>query len=378
VLGRWTHHGDNGSSLQAQSSLGILRRIDFATSDENAFDADVQYHVKLRARQDVVAGGGYRFVSTTTGTNFSVSFSPSTLDAVVANVFVQDEVALTERVHVTLGTKLEHDTFSGWGLQPTARVMWAPANGQHLWVAASRALRTPSLANLAMRVNGIVIPGELAPIVVGVLGNPGYRAEELLDIEGGYRAEIGSVAFVDVTAFRGHYSGLQTIEPLAPAFETTPGPPHIFMGSRLENLLQTDTAGIEIAAHVSPMPAWRVDASYSTFRLTPHPDASSLDAVAAKFDGNAPAQQWQVHSNVGLGSRTEVDGMLFHAGALTNLVVPAYTRADVRVQVRLTGRLSAVANGRNLLDSTHGEYSSNTVVATRVPRSGNIQLVWKY
>jgi iron complex outermembrane receptor protein len=307
-----------------------------------------------------------------------VSFDPPTLETVVTNVFIQDEVAMTDRVHLTLGTKLEHETFSGWGVQPTVRLMWAPANRHHIWMGASRALRTPSLADLAMRVNAVVVPGQQAPIVIGVLGNPQYRAEELVETEAGYRVELGSVAFFDVTAFRGHYNGLPTSEPLAPVFEMTPGPPHVFLGSRLQNLLQADTTGVEIAAHVSPVPRWRLDASYSSFRLTPHPDASSLDQVAATFDGHAPAHQWQVHSSVALGPRTEVDGTLFHTGTLTTLVVPAYTRADARVEVRLTGRLSAVATGRNLIDSSHAEYTSNQIVATRVPRSANVSLTWKF
>jgi iron complex outermembrane receptor protein len=256
--------------------------------------------------------------------------------------------------------------------------MWAPGTRHHLWVAASRALRTPSLADRAVRVNAVVIPGEPAPIVVGVMGNAEYRAEDLREAEAGYRLAIGSVAFIDVTAFRGHYKNLPTTEALAPVFEFAPGPPQVFMGSRFENLLQADTTGVEMAAHVTPLPTWRLDASYSTFRLTPHPDARSHDVVAARFDGNAPAHQWQVHSNVGLGSRTQVDGTLFHTGRLTNLTVPAYTRADARIEVVLTGHLSAVAVGRNLFDDTHPEYSSTVLVATRVPRSVNVQLVWRY
>jgi iron complex outermembrane receptor protein len=378
VLGRWTHRGDNGSSLQVQSSVGIVRRTDLVALEENTFDADVQYHVKLGARHDIVAGGGYRFVNSTTGTSFAVSFDPSTLDTVVTSLFVQDEVALSKRVHLTLGSKLEHDTFSGWGLQPTARLMWAPGKRHHLWVGASRALRTPSLTELALRFNAIVVPGEGVPMVIGAVGNADYRAEAFHDVEAGYRFELGPTASVDVTTFRGHYTGLPTNEPLAPVFETTHGGPHVFIASRFENRLQADTTGVEIVARVTPVPAWRVDASYSTFHLTPHLDASSGDPTAASYDGNAPAQQWQAHSSVSLGPRTEVDVTLFHTGALTSLIVPAYTRADVRAEVRLTRHLSAVAAGRNLFDSTHAEHTSNVRVATRVPRSADIQLVWRF
>ncbi len=378
VLGRWTRRGEGGSSLQVQSSVTIGRRIDFVAVDENSVDADVQYHTKVGARQDVVVGGGYRFVESTTGHNFGVSFDPPQFDSTVASLFVQDEVALTQKVRLTLGTKLERATLSGWDVEPTARIMWAPAKGQHVWAAASRALRTPSLADLAMHVNAVVVPNAGLPVVVGFRGNPAYKAEALVDVEAGYRAEIGSAAFIDLTTFRGHYANLPTNEPRPPAFETTPGPPHIFAGGQFENLMSADTTGVEIAAHLSPVPAWRLDASYSAFQLTPHVDPSSLDPLAPGKDGNAPGMQWQLHSNFALGARTEIDGALFHTGRLRTIDVPAYTRADVRVQFTLTPHLSAVAAGKNLLDSAHAEFQSSYVVASKIPRSMNVQLIWRY
>jgi iron complex outermembrane receptor protein len=295
----------------------------------------------------------------------------------VTNVFAQDEIALGAQVRVTFGAKLERDTFAGWGLQPTTRIMWDPSPRHHVWAAASRALRTPSRLNLAARVNVAAVPARPVPILIGIIGNPAYQTEELLDTEAGYRLVLGSKASFDAATFRGHYTGLTTNEPQAPVFETTPGPPHLFIATRYENLLQADTIGVEIATHVTPAPNWRVDASYSGFRLTPHPDATSRDKAAVTFDGNAPAHQWQLHSSVWLGPRTEVDAGLFRTGALRSLGVPAYTRADARVEVRLTGRLSAVAAARNLFDPAHAEFVALAVGSTQVPRSADIQLVWR-
>jgi outer membrane receptor protein involved in Fe transport len=149
------------------------------------------------------------------------------------------------------------------------------------------------------------------------------------------------------------------------------------MASRLENRLRADTAGVEIAARVTPVPAWRLDGSYSTFRLTARPDAGSQDVTAATADGSAPSRQWQMHSSVRINPRVDVDASLFHASALRKLAVPAYTRADARVEVRLSRRLSAIAVGSNLFNATHLESGSSTIVITRVPRSANIQLVWR-
>jgi outer membrane receptor protein involved in Fe transport len=234
------------------------------------------------------------------------------------------------------------------------------------------------MSDRAVRFNAVVVPTESLPMVIGVLSNPDYRAEEFQDAEVGYRLELGSTLSVDVTTFRGHYNGLPTNEPLAPVFEMTPGPPHIFIASRLENRLQADTAGLEVSTRFAPVPAWLLDASYSSFHFTPHADPTSQDPVAAVFDGNAPAHQWQLGSSVWLGSRTAVNGTLFHVGPLPGLAIPAYTRADARVEVGLTKKLSVIAAGRNLLEAAHAEYTGLTIVATQVPRSADIQLVWRF
>jgi iron complex outermembrane receptor protein len=377
VLGRWTRRGDDRSTLQVQSSATILRRTDIATVAEDTFDADLQYHRLFAKRHDVVAGGGYRFTNVSVGNTFAVSFDPSETHAAVASMFVQDDIALAKGLNLSLGSKFEHDTLSGWGLQPTARLMWAPAPNHHLWLAASRALRTPSLADVSVTVRAIAIPGPLTT-VIGTVANPDYEAEVLNDLEAGYRVELASLVTFDATVFRGRYQGLASAEPLAPAVVTAGGSPYVFVANMAQNTLRADTSGVEIAAHMTPTPAWRLDASYSAFHLTARPDAASRDPRVALNDGKAPAHQWQVHSAVRVHPRIEVDAALFRTGALRTLAVPAYTRADARIEVTLTKRLSAIGIGSNLFRSAHAEYASDQIVVRGVPRSFNVQLVWKY
>src|SRR5205823_8555782 len=126
------------------------------------------------------------------------------------------------------------------------------------------------------------------PALVAHKGNPHYQAERVIDVEGGYRGQLGN-ASVDMTGFVGSYSGLQTNEPLTPTMEFTPAPAHLLLASQFANLLNATTSGVEIAAHWSPTARWRLDAGYSTFHLTPHLSGSSRDAAAAASDGNAPA-----------------------------------------------------------------------------------------
>ena len=377
VLGRWTLHGGDGSALQAQTFLTMSRRSGALTGHENTLDTELQYHRRAGSRHDVVAGGGYRFTDNLVRPTFAFSLEPAASRTHVVNLFAEDEVTLAKGLRLTFGSKIERDAAAGWNLQPAARIIWEPAPRHHVWISASRAVRTPSNIDLAVRAAVAVIPGPAAPIVIGVAGNANYQPERFHDIEAGYRLTAGATLAVDVTAFRGRYEGLPTSEPLAPVFRAAPAPAHILIASRFENRLTAETAGLEVAAHLVLSSAWRIHGSYSFFDVTPRAAPGTRDPAAATFDGNAPAHQWQVRSSVRLGARTEVNGALFRTGALRAIGVPAYTRADASIEVTLTPRLSVMAAGRNLADSRHAEYLTRAVVSTQVPRSADLQLVWR-
>jgi iron complex outermembrane receptor protein len=381
---RWIHTAAGGGSVQVQSSADLHHRVDGngTVFQENTLDVDAQFHVKVASRHDVVAGGGYREVATSFDGSFVYSLDLAASHGRLVNLFVQDEISLTHRLALTVGSKVERDTIVGWGIEPTARliVQLGTHNQQHLWTAVSRARRTPSLGDLSQRINYAAFPGANGlPVVLGLTGNRDYQAEHLLSVEGGYRLDISSHLAFDAAVFHGHYTGLPTNEPMAPVFETTPGPPHLFVGTRAENLLRVHTEGVEVSGHWTPTPAWRLDGSYTAQRFSPEPDDSSRDPQAPSFDGNTPAQQWQLHSSLSLGSRVEVNAGIYHVAALRALNVPAYTRADVGTELKINRRLSLAVMGHNLLDPAHAEYATTEgVTATLIPRSVNVSLVWRY
>jgi len=381
LLGRWTHRRDDGSSLQVQSSLDIHHNETNASVEQRQADIDAQYHTGLRGHHDVVVGAGYRLVDEQAKGQFAFFITPDHVDDTVVNLFAQDEIALGPHVHVTLGAKLERDSYVGWAVQPTARAMWTSVpRKQHLWAAVSRALRTPSLIDLSGRLNFASFIGPRdAPVLIGALGNPAFQSEEVLDSEGGYRLEIATVASVDVTAFVGRYDQLKTSEPLAPHLELAPAPVHLFIPVQFENLLAATTSGVEFGAHWMPAAWWRLDGTYSTFHLTPHLSAASHDPIAAAYDGDAPRAQWHARSAFSLARGVELDAMLFHAGALANLGIGAYTRADARLSIPLTRGLSLAIVGQNLFDPAHAEYAGQGAIVnpTLIPRSGSISLSWK-
>jgi hypothetical protein len=82
---------------------------------------------------------------------------------------------------------------------------------------------------------------------------------------------------------------------------------------------------------------------------------------------------------VSLGPRVQADVQLFYVGSLRELGIGSYTRADARIEWKLTGPLAIAVQGQNLLSPAHAEFATgdNTLLTTRVPRSAALRLTWR-
>jgi len=384
ALGRWTLNRSGGSALQLQAFVNYDRtRTNQPTepNTENTVDADLNYHVSFGARHDLVVGGGFRRSNQSFGELVALAVVPSKSTTTLANSFAQDEITLGRHVTLTLGSKAEHDSVAGWNVQPTARALWTLKQSQHLWAAMSRALRSPSAYDLGVRAQ---IPGPPAgglPTVVAISGNPDYQTEKLRNAEVGYRITLGPAVAVDVTAFRGHYSDLPVLMPGRPSVDFTTGAPRLIVPMRLENLLGADTKGTEVSTRWMPSRRFSLDGSYSYLQIERYTDV--VGAITAQaLDDITPRHQWQLHSSAWLTRRIELGAALYHVGQVSNLAIPAYTRADVRFGVNVSDRLSVAVTGQNLTNREHAESMGDGVgtgvVPTLVPRSAGAQILWKF
>jgi iron complex outermembrane receptor protein len=380
LLGRWTRQGGNGSSLQVQSFVDIEDREEpLADYSRRVLDVDAQYHTALGKRHDLVAGAGVRSAHERLTGHFGLSMTPPETDSSLLTAFMQDEIALFgNRMAVTIGSQAQYDSVAGAGVQPTARLMWKGLPRQRVWAATSRALRTPSFSERGIRLEYPPVPTDAGlPLVVTAVGSPATQTETLVDSEAGYRLEIGSVASVDVTGYVGRYDHLATQETRAPLVEFFPSP-RIVVAAQTGNQLEASTRGLEVAGHWAPVPAWRLDGSYTAFHLTPHLAAASQDPTAAVSDASAPRAQWRLASVFSPATRATVNVAIFHVGPLDQLQVAAYTRADISAEWRFSSRLSLMAIGQNLLNAAHTEFAgaASLVQTTEVPRSASLRMRW--
>ena len=149
LLTRWTRKRPAGSQFDLQFFYDRIHQYDGLGHDKDesigTTDVEFSHHLKVFGRHDLVWGVGFRQVRDRVLPAFDSSFTPVSYTARTYNGFAQDEIALRrDSLRLTVGTKFERNAFSGTEIQPTVRLLWAPAQRHSAWTAVSRAVRVPS------------------------------------------------------------------------------------------------------------------------------------------------------------------------------------------------------------------------------------------
>jgi iron complex outermembrane receptor protein len=77
--------------------------------------------------------------------SLGISLVPADRNTQLFSSFIQDEIAIVpDHLFLTIGAKLEHNYYTGFGTMPSARVAWIPTQRHTLWAAISKTERTPS------------------------------------------------------------------------------------------------------------------------------------------------------------------------------------------------------------------------------------------
>lgn len=361
LLGRWTHDFAEGNQLQVQGYYDHTHRdAGFFAEDRNTFDLDAQHRFALGGRNEVVSGLGYRLTSDHIAKeSFNLGFGTDRRTDQLFSAFVQDEVTLVQdRLKLTLGSKFEHNDYTGFEVQPSMRLMWMPNEKHSVWAAVSRAVRTPSRVDTDMRLNVAVIPGA-PPTVVGLFGSRDFQSEELLAYEIGYRVRPHNRLSFDLTTFYHDYGNLTTIEPGAPFFEPVPAPAHAVLPLRFANKARGHVYGAELAAMAQMADWWQLRAGYTFLESRLKLDSDSNASPPSEHSD--PHHQVFAHSSMNLPGRLKFDAMARYVDALGDLGVPSYVSLDLRLAWEPRKNLELALVGQNLLDDRHPEFGSDSL-----------------
>ena len=373
VLGRWTHNYSDTSQLSLQMYYDHSEQGEAPIIVKNdTYDFDLQHQFILGTRQAIVWGAGYRYLTEDIpNSDFFVTFAPGSDHQQLFSTFVQDDITVVrDRLHLTLGSKFEHNDSTGFEAEPSARLAWTPTEKQTIWAAISRAVRTPSNSEQDLLERRSYSP----PVLVEVFGNPNLGSEEVTAYELGYRIRPADRLSFDVATFYNAYDHL--VEPVqgAPFFVPPAGP--VVVPLTFLNSASAETYGAEMSAEWRVTDNWKLAASYTLLQehLNPQPAYN-----------NDPQNQFQIHSYLNLPCHVELDGAVYYVDQMNQLLgnapasIPSYVNLEIGVTWRPAKSLELGVFGENLLDGNHSEFTNyKTTVLTEIPRSIMGRITWRF
>jgi iron complex outermembrane receptor protein len=403
LLGRWTHTfaDDSDFGLQvyydkthlAQPVPGspaaepYVRAFpdSFLVDDLDTYDLDLQRHFKLGEVNRFTMGFGYRYTKESDTDRSIIRFDPRRLDQSLYNAFVQDEIALTPEVALTLGTKVEHNEFTGYEIEPSGRLQWNFTPKEMVWAAVSRAVRTPSRYDRDLMVlTGL--QNAPAPYVFPTTfleGNDAFISETEIAYELGYRAELGAKASVSVSTYYNDYDSLRSTE-ATPTSATYPFPYPVYFANDLEG----DTYGAELSFNYQVLEWWRMNAGYDYLRENIHVKPGYVDTTDGLNETGDPRNQVFLRSTMEFPKRFDLNAALRWIDTLTldkspndgtlSGTVPSYFELDGRLGWRMTRQLELSLVGQNLLHEHHPEYGFPTDLREEIAREVFVKAEFRY
>ncbi len=381
MLGRWTRTADNGAEQSLQVYYSAYHRTELGLpTAETSLDFDYQNRHRIGNRHEVVWGVGYRRTVTNLSSQSWISFSPAVSVEPLYSAFVEDEVRLTDNLWLTVGTRVEHNAFTGFDLEPSARLAWTATPNSTFWLSAGRAVRQPARAEADIDVElGSASLGAGTPAVLYLLGNPDLSAERMTDYEAGYRAQMSRSLSFDAATFISFYRDLETMEPLAPAIVPDDGTDVMELPYLYGNGAKAIDYGGELAVNWNVARRWRMSSAYSMLHVNYRLNSASMDALSRDFALCSPEYTWQIRSLLNLPARLSFDQTVTWTSRLVGNGIPPHWRLDARVARRLGESAEISLVGQNLLQPGFLEFGGQYgIVGTELPRSIFGRVVLKF
>jgi iron complex outermembrane receptor protein len=381
ILGRWTRTLSPNSDISVQAYYDAYKRYEEGgLENRKTFDLDFHHHFAAGSRHDIVWGLGYRVTSDDLAPQFSVMYTPQQRTDHLFSAFIQDEIKLTNSLWLTLGSKIEHNGYTGREFEPSSQLVWTPTKRQTIWISVARAIRQPARADTDIQIAAAAFPvdnGNFA--LLELFGDPQREAERLLAYQVGYRAQVNKRLSFDVAGFSNFYSNVQTVESGDPFFSATPGPPHLVFPLTFNEEAHAWTYGGEVFANWNVTNRWRISPGYAFIHMNAHANPASNDTTVGGLGGNTPHHKFEIRSVLNLPHNLDLDCAFYHVGSLPTAGVSTYNRFDSRLGWRVGEHTEFSVAGQNLLTPRHSEFSDAFGLNhTQVKRSVYGKITWRF
>ena len=347
ALLRWNHKASDKVDFQLQTYYDHTWR-DFRnkfTEDLKTYDIDWQNRFQLGQRHTITYGLGFRLMNHQVTNLELFGFFPAYKSLFLYSGFLQYEVmVIKERLRFTIGSKVEHNSYTAFQYQPNARLTFTPNKNQTIWAAASRAVRNPSRIDREFAVSLF----QNFPII---MGSDSFQSETVMAYELGWRSQLFKKLSVSVSTFYNNYDNIRSAEP---------GPPPFNYPITFANGVKGSTYGAELSLSSQVTDWWHLRGGYTFLKKELVVKNDSKDLNKGTAESNDPQNQFLIQSTIDLPHQIQFSTVLRYVDQLPKPVVPYYVGLDVRIGLKLTKYLEFNIVGQNLLYDTHAEFIAST------------------
>lgn len=369
ILGRWQHTSAQGNKLALQfyfnreewdNDISSPALPDFYI---DTYDIDFQHNLNIFEHHDITWGLGYRLISDSYNDTPLVKNRPRHRKIPLYSGFIQDEIVLIPNFwRLIIGSKFEHNDYTGFEIQPTIRTILSWDN-QTFWAAISRSTRTPSRTEDGSSFSDGIAGTSLTSNFINARE---LKSEELVSFEMGYRFKYSANLSFDFAAYYNDYDRLLEIK------STT------LNGSTYTT--DTSFTGDATVMGFETNMDWRatdtltIKVSYSYLD-----DSSTVSGVSNNTEA-APHHQATLFTSYDFFNQWEFDFITRAVDQIDQYDIDAYIAIDIRLAYQPIAGLELSVAGQNLFDSHHPEFgeSSLETTPTEVERSIYGKISWQF
>ncbi len=355
ILGSWKHTFSEQSDFTLQLYYDQVKRVekDFIGGRYNTFDIDFQHRFQIHQSHGLVWGCGYRLTVDKTENSAIAYFDPSKRQFGLISAFLQEEWNVyNDFLRLIIGSKFEHNDFTGFEVQPNIRMIWKPNDRNALWGAVSRAIRSPSRADHDIWT-------------IFIKGDRTFESEEVTAFELGSHHYPTANLYYDIAVFYNLYGKLQSFEPFKAA-----------------NNREAKTYGAEFSFDWSPYNRLRLRAAYTYLKINASRKEGSRYQPYDDIEGESPEHQFSLMAFINLPYKMDLNMWTRYVDQLSTnrMYIDAYFTLDVCLTCHLFPGVEVSIVGQNLLDEHHPEFSTLSIpfVSTEVQRGIYGSVKWEF
>jgi iron complex outermembrane recepter protein len=349
------NHAHGGISQGMLAFDNIFRDGSDLNVSGNGLEISYHYSRRLSRRHEIGIITGTRRAWDRVGEGYFIFKRPDRAYGMEHAGVQYDFSVSPERLSLTLAARQEHNSFTGWTTQPTARLLYTPSRRHTLWGAWSKAMRTPSRGELDLGSHEIASI-RFGPTILGVtsIGNSELDNETGSVWELGWRTN-GARWSLDLSSWHSNYKDLFELSFQRLRSGQFRGQAATVAEVTFENSLRGQTWGGEAAVQAELRSNLRVSLALSNFNL--HGESAQRISLVSESDTIGQVPAWRAHSRISwdLHPRWEVDATAFWRSTILNSsrTIKPQWRGDFRIGYKISEASSLSLAVQNALRGNH-------------------------